>query len=66
MRVSDGLRHGLFSVASVLSTTGYAAMSYESWLSFTIGLMILLMPIGGSLGSTAGSLKLTRVYLILG
>ena len=51
--------------ASALSTTGYATMSYENWPSFTIGLMILLMLIGGGIGSTAGGLKLTRVYLIL-
>ncbi len=40
-------------------------MSYEGWPSCAIGLMILLMLIGGGIGSTAGGLKLTRVYLIL-
>ena len=65
MGFGAGLRHALFNAASVLSTTGYATMSYENWPSFTIGLMILLMLIGGGIGSTAGGLKLTRVYLIL-
>lgn len=65
MGLGEGLRHGLFNAASALSTTGYATMSYESWPSFAIGLMILLMLIGGGIGSTAGGLKLTRVYLIL-
>ena len=51
--------------ASALSTTGYATMSYESWPPFALGLMILLMLIGGGIGSTVGGLKLTRVYLIL-
>lgn len=65
MGFGAGLRHALFNAASALSTTGYATMSYENWPSFTIGLMILLMLIGGGIGSTAGGLKLTRVYLIL-
>ena len=65
MGFGEGLRHALFNASSALSTSGYATMSYESWPSFAIGLMILLMLIGGGIGSTAGGLKLTRVYLIL-
>ena len=65
MGFGEGLRHALFNASSALSTTGYATMSYDSWSSFAIGLMILLMLIGGGIGSTAGGLKLTRVYLIL-
>ena len=65
MGFGEGLRHGLFNASSALSTTGYATMPYESWPAFPIGLMILLMLIGGGIGSTAGGLKLTRVYLIL-
>ena len=65
MGLGAGLRHALFNAASALSTTGYATMPYEGWPSCAIGLMILLMLIGGGIGSTAGGLKLTRVYLIL-
>ena len=65
MGFGAGLRHALFNAASALSTTGYATVVYENWPSFAIGLMILLMLIGGGIGSTAGGLKLTRVYLIL-
>ena len=62
---SEALRIALFNASSALSTTGYATMGYDSWPSFSIGLLILLMLIGGGMGSTAGGLKLTRVYLIL-
>ena len=65
MGLGEGLRHALFNASSALSTTGYATMSYEGWPACAIGLMILLMLIGGGIGSTAGGLKLTRVYLIL-
>ena len=65
MGLGEGLRHALFNASSALSTSGYVTMSYESWPSCAIGLMTLLMLIGGGIGSTAGGLKLTRVYLIL-
>lgn len=60
----ESLRSALFNAVSALSTTGYATMSYEAFPPFAIGLMILLMLTGGGMGSTAGGLKLTRVYLI--
>ena len=51
--------------SSALSTTGYATMGYDTWPAFAVGILILLMLIGGGMGSTAGGLKLTRVYLLL-
>ena len=65
MGFGEAFRQALFNGASALSTTGYATMPYESWPAFSVGLMILLMLIGGGMGSTAGGLKLTRVYLLL-
>lgn len=61
----DGLRNSVFNVVSALSTTGYSTMSYTEWPHFAIGVMILMMLIGGGLGSTAGGIKLSRVYLML-
>ena len=40
-------------------------MGYQDWPQMSLGIMILLMLIGGGIGSTAGGLKITRVYLIL-
>ncbi|MEG2685182.1 MAG: potassium transporter TrkG [Erysipelotrichaceae bacterium] len=60
----EGLRKAMFDIVSALSTSGYASMSYERWPSFAIFVLILMMLIGGGIGSTAGGLKLTRVFLI--
>lgn len=65
LNVGDSLRIALFNVVSALSTTGYSTMSYSDWPMFSIGIMILLMLIGGGMGSTAGGIKLSRVYLML-
>lgn len=54
-----------FDVVSALSTTGYSTMSYAEWPQLAIGVLILMMVIGGGIGSTAGGLKLSRVYLML-
>ena len=61
----EALRIALFNASSALSTTGYATMGYDTWPAFSVGILILLMLIGGGMGSTAGGLKLIRVYLLL-
>lgn len=61
----EGLRLSLFNIVSALSTSGFSTMSYTQWPSFSIGMMIVLMIIGGGIGSTAGGMKLTRAYLML-
>ena len=40
-------------------------MGYATWPPFAVGNLILMMLIGGGVGSTAGGLKLSRVYLML-
>jgi trk system potassium uptake protein TrkH len=59
------IRISIFNVVSALSTTGYSTVSYVDWPPFSMGLMIILMLIGGGMGSTAGGLKLTRVFVLL-
>ena len=63
--LGEGFRRASFDIVSAMSTTGYSTMSYAEWPQFAIGAMILVMLIGGGIGSTAGGLKLSRVYLML-
>lgn len=65
MGVGESLLDGLFGVATTVSTTGYATMEYTNWPPFASVVLIFLMLIGGSAGSTAGGLKLSRAYLLL-
>lgn len=59
-----GFQMALFDGVSALSTTGYSSMSYTTWPPFAIGMLIVLMIIGGGIGSTAGGMKMSRVYLM--
>ena len=63
--LGEGFRRATFDIASAMSTTGYSTMSYAQWPQFAIGVMIVVMLMGGGIGSTAGGLKLSRVYLML-
>ena len=57
-------RNGLFVTASTISTTGFVTIDYTLWPVFTWSLVLVLMLIGSSAGSTAGGMKVVRVLLI--
>lgn len=59
------LRQSFFNAFSALSTTGYATSSYTDWPGLAVVLLVLLMLIGGGIGSTAGGIKLGRVCIVL-
>ncbi|MBO3444416.1 TrkH family potassium uptake protein [Clostridium sp. CCUG 7971] len=63
--LGKGLRVASFEIISALSTTGFSTVGYSNWSSFAIFIMIILMIIGGGAGSTAGGIKLYRVYLMI-
>ncbi len=64
INMGESFRKALFDVSSALSTTGYSSMSYRSWLPFSIGILILMMLIGGGMGSAAGGIKISRIYIM--
>lgn len=59
------LREGFFNVVSAYSTSGFATADYTTWPTVTFAVVTVSMLIGGGIGSTAGGLKLTRVYLLV-
>ncbi len=61
---ADALRHGLFQVVSVMTTTGYASVDYDQWPDSARALLVALMAIGGSAGSAAGGVKVARWLII--
>jgi trk system potassium uptake protein TrkH len=59
------LRHAAFQAVSIVTTTGYASMDFNSWSAPAQYLLLFAMFIGGSAGSTGGSVKIVRWYVIL-
>jgi trk system potassium uptake protein len=58
-------RHGTFQVVSIMTTTGYASVDFIGWPALALMILIFVMLIGGSAGSTGGSVKVVR-HLLLG
>lgn len=54
-------RNALFTASSIMTTTGYSTVDFDKWPIFSQTILLLLMFIGGSAGSTAGGLKVSRV-----
>lgn len=57
------LRDAFFTVASIMTTTGYSTADFGAWPTFAHAVLLLLMFIGAMSGSTAGGLKVSRVML---
>lgn len=57
-------RDGLFTVVSIITTTGYATTDYLSWTPFLGMLIFVLFFVGGSAGSTGGGVKVVRILLL--
>jgi len=62
---ASALRAAGFQVVSILTTTGYGTDDYNEWPTFTRWILIILMFIGGSAGSTAGGIKIIRIMLFV-
>ena len=63
--VWDALRHSSFQVASIISTTGFATTDFNLWPTFSKTILICLMALGASAGSTGGGFKCARLLLVL-
>ena len=63
--IGQSLHSAAFQVASVMTTTGYSTADFDKWPELSRMILIFIMCIGGSAGSTAGGLKVSRVMLML-
>ncbi len=58
-------RQSLFTVVSILTTTGFVTADYLMWPGALWFIIFMLMFVGGSAGSTAGGVKVVRQLLLL-
>ena len=59
----ETIRHAVFQVSSIVTTTGYGTTNIDLWPSLSKALILLLMVTGACAGSTAGGYKMARVLL---
>ena len=58
--LADSFEMALFQVSNIITTTGFGHGNTTNWPLFSQFILLLLMAIGGSAGSTAGGLKIIR------
>ncbi|TDU42858.1 trk system potassium uptake protein TrkH [Gelidibacter sediminis] len=63
-RLESVIRHALFQVLTVITTTGFITADYTLWTPFLLVFFFGIMFLGGSAGSTSGGVKVVR-HLIL-
>ncbi len=56
--------HAAFQVTSLMTTTGFATLDFDQWPAFSKMLLVTLMFVGGSAGSTAGGMKVIRLLML--
>jgi trk system potassium uptake protein TrkH len=58
------LRAGIFTAVSTMTTTGFSVADYNTWPTLAMMTIVGLMFVGGSAGSTTGSVKVVRHVLL--
>ena len=63
--LGEAVRHAAFQVSSIITTTGYCTVDFDQWPAFSKTILLCLMVIGASAGSTGGGLKVARLMLLM-
>ncbi|UCE97666.1 MAG: TrkH family potassium uptake protein [Dehalococcoidia bacterium] len=62
--LGEAIRESSFQSVSLVTTTGFATADFNTWPTFSRAVVLILMVVGASAGSTGGALKIVR-FLIL-
>ena len=61
----SALRQTSFTCVSLATTTGFCTADFDVWPATLKVLLLLLMLMGGCVGSTAGGIKVARIQIVL-
>ena len=61
----EALRPAAFTCVSIATTTGFSTADFDGWPAALKALLLLLMLMGGCVGSTAGGIKVARIQMML-
>lgn len=62
--VGKAVLDSFFQVSSIMTTTGYATTNFDLWPQLSRYLLVVLMIIGASAGSTGGGIKVARLVIL--
>lgn len=59
------IRNSMFYVTSLMTTTGFVTVDYDTWPALSKFILLMLFVAGGCAGSTGGGLKHIRILLLI-
>lgn len=62
--IEEAFRLSFFQVASIISTTGYTTVNYDTWPTLAKSVIFILMFFGACAGSTSGGMKISRIIIL--
>ena len=62
--IGVGFKDAFFNVATIISTAGFGTVDFTKWPVYAQGILVILMFIGASAGSTGGGMKVSRVIIM--
>ncbi len=63
--LGDAFRKTIFQAVSIGTSTGYSSADFAAWPAFATLILLFLMVVGASAGSTSGGLKMLRLNLAI-
>ena len=61
----EAIHHSAFQVSSIMTTSGFSTVDFNVWPSFSKAILLGLMFVGASAGSTGGGIKCARILLMI-
>ena len=62
---AKAFQQAAFQVGSIITTTGYATTDFNTWPEISRTILVLLMFIGASSGSTGGGIKTSTFFVLI-
>ena len=62
--IRESLHHAAFTVASLISTTGFSTVDFNLWPELSRTVLMMIMFIGACAGSTGGGIKVSRIVIL--
>lgn len=61
--IEKAWRDAFFTISSLMTTTGFTTVDYMTWKPLTWVVIVIIMLVGASAGSTAGGIKVVRIVI---
>ena len=60
----EAMRHAAFTVASLVSTSGFSTENFDIWPELSKLILLFMMFMGACAGSTGGGIKVSRIIIL--